>query len=101
MKIKINKLIVLSLVFLADSAFAMEQENFGNKNETEENKDIRVNFTEILPQEITAEIIKFCLGDIKYPKIENSIKCANFKNIKSVCKKLNLISKNIATQKKR
>ena len=33
-----------------------------------------IDFTKILPPEITAEIIKFCLDD-KYPKIEKRTGC--------------------------
>ena len=32
----------------------------------------KVDFTEILPQEIIQEILSFCLDDIKYPKIKNA-----------------------------
>ena len=118
MKIKINKLIVLFLVFLADSIFAMEY-NFDNTKKREceednretkrqktddqkslENGEIKIDFTKILPQEIVQEILGFCVGDYKYPKVEDAEEHNDFLNIKTVSKKLNLIVKNFIAKKK-
>ena len=46
-----------------------------------------------MPQEIIQEILKYCLDDISYPKLENGKKSENFKKVKGVCKKLNFLSK--------
>ena len=154
-KLTLNLKLILGLLALSGSAFAMEQENFDNtkkRGHEEENrvrdasdvarlllssaehvsKDMsdrspkfftinsdpivvsgfceekivsnhtnghnKVDFTKILPQEIISEILDLCISDVKYPKLENAAK--SFKNIKTVCKKLNLIAKNFAQIKK-
>ena len=120
MKIKINiKIIVLSVFVTANSVFAMEQENNQDKKASAENKEDSINsskiikyfknlfgydtqstgidFTNVLPKEIIQEILNFCI-DNKYPKLENAEK--SLTNIKIVCKKLNLIAKKLAQQKK-
>ena len=96
MKIKINKIITLSVLFLANYVFAMEQENLTKKNLDE----LRIDFTKILPQEIIQEIIKICLGNIKYPKIEIAKKSQDLNNLKLVCKSLCLLVNDLLERKK-
>ena len=98
-KLTLNFKLTLGLLALSGSAFAMEQENISNKD-SEENKEIKVDFTKIFPQEIIQEILRFCIDGIKYPKIKNASQSDDFKNIKTVCKELNLIVKNFAQYKK-
>ena len=96
MKIKIYKIIILSVIFLANSAFAMEQE-IKQKKDSQENKEI--DSGEYLPKDVIYEILKYCLDDIKYPKQKNARKSKNLNNIRIVCKDSNFLVKDFIEQK--
>ena len=109
---KINKIITLSMLFLANSAFAMEQNNFGKEDpmEIEEYKQIvsenNFNILESLLTEIMEMILQYCSNDMesKYPKFDNALKLIeqfkqskkisseNLKNIRAVNKHLYYIT---------
>ena len=113
MKININKIIVLSVVFLANSAFAMEYnfENTGKiksengsaepkkqKTENDVNHFQNSNLLNLLdlPNDTLLEIIQFC---IEKPKSESEA-LSILHPIAQVCKKLKFITHHEKTLKK-
>lgn len=91
--IKINSITTLLALFLANYCFAMEQKN--GKIDAQEKKEIKADFTKILPKETTSTILNFCLDDLEYPKTADAKKSENFKNLRATCKLFKTISKNI------
>ena len=64
---------VLSLLFLANSVFAMEQETKDKKN-YEENKKIGIDFTKILPREIIALTILHTINNSDFKQALKTIR---------------------------